>query len=154
MLKYASLASPLHVGCLFVLVLVPAQPADPALGTVCSNGLSGVEADEICCALSCGLCGGVGCGSVPGLTGDQCCITTIEASGELCSITGAAPCRVDPPSEWVVFLVSHVLPVSNLFIFQLFVRHKMTRNKLFTTFCGLQDVTLCLQRQFLTIHTS
>lgn len=80
----------------------PAQQVDPALDSVCSNGLVGIEADEVCCELSCGVCGGVGCGNVPGLTGDQCCVATIEATGDLCSMTGAAPCRVDPPGECLV----------------------------------------------------
>lgn len=83
-------------------VVVSCQPDAPGLDSVCSNGLAGIEAHEVCCELSCGLCGGVGCGNVPGLSGDQCCVSIIEETGDLCSMTGAAPCRVDPPGECLV----------------------------------------------------
>ncbi|CAN0510195.1 unnamed protein product, partial [Scytosiphon promiscuus] len=33
---------------------------------VCSNGLPGVQSDDICCDSSCGTCGGAGCAARPG----------------------------------------------------------------------------------------
>ncbi|CAM9694516.1 unnamed protein product [Pylaiella littoralis] len=66
--------------------------------TTCSNGLPGVESDNlICCVAACGTCGGQNCGDVAGFTGDDCCIENIEANNELCSDKGFAPCVVDPP---------------------------------------------------------
>ncbi|CAN0425466.1 unnamed protein product, partial [Scytosiphon promiscuus] len=32
----------------------------------CSNGLVGVQRDEICCDAGCGVCGGGDCGQLPG----------------------------------------------------------------------------------------
>ncbi|CAN0441619.1 unnamed protein product, partial [Hapterophycus canaliculatus] len=62
----------------------------------CSNGLPGYEdpVNLICCDPACGLCGGTGCGDVPGLSGAECCSAEIELSGQLCSVTGSAPCIV------------------------------------------------------------
>ncbi|CAM9361846.1 unnamed protein product [Ascophyllum nodosum] len=67
--------------------------------STCSNGLSGFEdtVNFVCCDVACGLCGGPGCGNVPGLSGDDCCSGTIATNGTLCSVTGAAPCIIDPP---------------------------------------------------------
>eukprot|EP00752_Nemacystus_decipiens_P010756 g9573.t1 len=68
--------------------------------TTCSNGLAGIEdpVNLICCDAACGQCGGAGCGSIPGLTGLDCCSDEIEATAELCSVTNAAPCVIDPPA--------------------------------------------------------
>ena len=60
----------------------------------CSNGLPGVEHEGICCNLSCGTCGGTGCFERPGGR-DNCCVSSIEDSGRLCSNVGAAPCIID-----------------------------------------------------------
>lgn len=69
--------------------------------STCSNGLAGVEdtLTDICCTAACGQCGGEGCGSIPGLSNTDCCSATIEATGSLCSVTGSAPCIVDPPGR-------------------------------------------------------
>lgn len=73
---------------------------------MCSNGLPGIEAQEVCCDAACGTCGGAECGNQFGLTGADCCIAEIEATGQLCSVTGAAPCVVDPPGESVTKAVA------------------------------------------------
>lgn len=45
--------------------------------------------------VSCGTCGGSGCGRLDG-GNDSCCMSAIKDSGRLCSSTGEAPCIVDP----------------------------------------------------------
>ncbi|CAM9571406.1 unnamed protein product, partial [Hapterophycus canaliculatus] len=60
----------------------------------CSNGLAGYEDNDVCCPLSCGTCGGEGCG----LLGDGCCTSEIKEAGEICSITASAPCVIDSNS--------------------------------------------------------
>ncbi|CAN0163534.1 unnamed protein product, partial [Ectocarpus fasciculatus] len=57
----------------------------------CSNGLPGYEASNVCCPLSCGTCGGVGCSQL----GEGCCTSDVKDSGDLCSVTMAAPCNID-----------------------------------------------------------
>ncbi|CAM9580167.1 unnamed protein product, partial [Scytosiphon promiscuus] len=57
----------------------------------CSNGLAGYEDNDVCCPLSCGTCGGEGCG----LLGDGCCTSEVKDSGEMCSTAGSAPCIID-----------------------------------------------------------
>eukprot|EP00903_Cladosiphon_okamuranus_P010585 g10009.t1 len=57
----------------------------------CSNGLPGYEAADVCCPLSCGRCGGSGCSKL----GDGCCTRGVKESGDLCSVTKAAPCNID-----------------------------------------------------------
>eukprot|EP00752_Nemacystus_decipiens_P007692 g6875.t1 len=70
-------------------------PATPAPTTAddptCSNGLPGYETNDVCCPLSCGECGGVGCSS----RGEGCCTSDVQESGDLCSVTMAAPCNID-----------------------------------------------------------
>ncbi|CAN0414131.1 unnamed protein product, partial [Scytosiphon promiscuus] len=67
-------------------------PTDAPVPT-CSNGLPGFETGGVCCATSCGSCGGVGCGSLPGGSA-SCCSNVIIASGEQCSVTEEAPCVI------------------------------------------------------------
>ena len=69
-----------------------------AKAQVCSNGLPGVQTDDICCSASCGTCGGRGCGSLPG-GAPNCCAGYIQEAGELCSNTGEAPCIIDSTPE-------------------------------------------------------
>lgn len=72
--------------------ITPAPTTDP---TKCSNGITGVERDGICCTPGCGTCGGSGCNQrarEAGLTSEDCCITTIEESGVFCEDSGTAPC--------------------------------------------------------------
>ena len=63
---------------------------------MCSNGLVGIESEdgEICCVAQCGMCGGVGCATAGGLTADECCTVRIFSLGELCAVSGEAPCII------------------------------------------------------------
>ncbi|CAM9799943.1 unnamed protein product [Ascophyllum nodosum] len=61
---------------------------------VCSNGLPGVQFEDACCSLSCGTCGGLGCGQRDGGR-DECCTGTIRDNGLLCSESESSPCIVD-----------------------------------------------------------
>ncbi len=77
----------------------PALEPEPELApgpatTTCSNGIPGVPGGGVCCAASCGRCGGFGCGDFPGGS-DNCCSSAIHDSGNLCSVTLSAPCIVD-----------------------------------------------------------
>ncbi|CAN0064999.1 unnamed protein product [Pylaiella littoralis] len=60
----------------------------------------GVQSGDYCCTDGCGTCGGTNCSSRgSGLTKDDCCQSAILASGNLCSVTGAAPCFIDGGSS-------------------------------------------------------
>lgn len=64
------------------------------VGGTCSNGIEGVDNNgAACCSLSCGTCGGRGCGSRPGGS-SECCRGRIKASGVYCDDSGAAPCII------------------------------------------------------------
>lgn len=69
--------------------------------TTCSNGLVGLENGDgtVCCVSGCEPCGGSKCAGTPGLSSDDCCAGTIEANGQLCSDTNAAPCVLDTARE-------------------------------------------------------
>ncbi|CAM9644958.1 unnamed protein product, partial [Hapterophycus canaliculatus] len=64
--------------------------------STCSNGLPGISASndngEACCPLSCGLCGGDGCGTDG--RNRECCINGVLDNQEDCSMTNAAPCEI------------------------------------------------------------
>lgn len=62
--------------------------------TVCDNNLPGVSNGEICCAASCGACGGADCKNLAGGR-ENCCMGNIQDSGVLCSVSEAAPCIMD-----------------------------------------------------------
>ena len=65
---------------------------------MCSNGLSGIEADGVCCVDGCPQCGGAGCGSIAssvGLSSSDCCVGAIMSAGEFCDDTMMAPCIID-----------------------------------------------------------
>ena len=47
---------------------------------VCSNGVPGVQRDEICCEAQCGTCGGSGCGQRPGGQVRWCMVSYILPS--------------------------------------------------------------------------
>jgi hypothetical protein len=65
--------------------------ADGGKKAICTDGIAG---DGVCCASSCGECGGVGCSGRPG-GAEACCANTIRAAGVMCS--GAnAPCVLAP----------------------------------------------------------
>ena len=46
----------------------------------------------VCCPEACGVCGGSGCGNIPGTTTDDCCASTIADSGVYCVDGVKAPC--------------------------------------------------------------
>eukprot|EP00984_Skeletonema_dohrnii_P028281 scaffold18198_cov134-Skeletonema_dohrnii-CCMP3373.AAC.8 len=62
-------------------------------GTECEIFLNGIyhPGREVCCASSCGSCGGSGCGSLPG-GGSQCCTGAVKNSGPSCDTALSAPC--------------------------------------------------------------
>lgn len=58
----------------------------------------------------CGECGGSGCSNRGGgLTGDDCCHSDILAAGNLCSVTGGAPCIID--GEFSVRILVQLAPL-------------------------------------------
>lgn len=61
----------------------------PSMLSVEPSHVQGICAGRVCCALSCGACGGVGCHLRPGGS-RHCCTGTIQASGRRCH-------RVDAP---------------------------------------------------------
>ncbi|CAM9267001.1 unnamed protein product [Ascophyllum nodosum] len=66
--------------------------APPFAPSMCSNGIAGVQNGAACCTESCGQCGGVGCGSIPGTGGSSnCCSSTVLANNITC---GEAPCII------------------------------------------------------------
>lgn len=56
----------------------------------CSNGILD---PPVCCAASCGQCGGSGCGSFPG-GATQCCYSQIFNSGVICQTSSDTVCVV------------------------------------------------------------
>ena len=54
---------------------------------------SGIQSGEVCCAASCGTCGGSGCSGQPGGS-SQCCKTTIRDSGVACATPSDTGCIV------------------------------------------------------------
>eukprot|EP00752_Nemacystus_decipiens_P009057 g8086.t2 len=71
----------------------------PFAASTCSNGLAGVQDENVCCAENCGQCGGVGCGTIPGTGGSEaCCSNTIAVNGTDCLDAQASPCII---SDWV-----------------------------------------------------
>jgi hypothetical protein len=58
----------------------------------CENG---VAADNVCCAESCGTCGGTGCGSRPG-GANSCCMGNILEANRSCGLN-EAPCVIPDP---------------------------------------------------------
>lgn len=60
-------------------------PPDPTCQT-------GILSGNVCCAVSCGTCGGAGCSGRPGGTAN-CCASAIQASGVSCS-GSLPPCIV------------------------------------------------------------
>lgn len=82
------------------------MPAE-ATNATCSDGLAGLTNNDntVCCDSRCLQCGGTGCGDAPGLSADDCCSSDIEFNGQLCSVTGSAPCVLDAPGELFALLV-------------------------------------------------
>ena len=60
----------------------------------------GIINGDVCCAGSCGSCGGVGCGQREG-GGESCCVGGITRSEIQCADTGGVPpCLIADPWEW------------------------------------------------------
>ncbi|CAM9475140.1 unnamed protein product, partial [Ectocarpus fasciculatus] len=59
----------------------------------CEGGIAGIQKADVCCALSCGSCGGDGCSQRDGGSA-SCCFDEITAEGASCSSTEEAPCRL------------------------------------------------------------
>lgn len=60
--------------------------------------------NNICCAASCGTCGGSGCSKRPG-GASACCHGHIMRSGDVCGDQGrAAPCKILPSYNYVEYL--------------------------------------------------
>ncbi|CAM9635574.1 unnamed protein product [Pylaiella littoralis] len=81
----------------FVVTPAPTvfMSAAPFAPSTCSNGLDGYQDGQVCCAMRCGLCGGVGCGDVIGTTGAaECCPSTIITSNQTCGAGVVAPCVI------------------------------------------------------------
>lgn len=64
----------------------------------CSDELGGIENAGICCAATCGSCGGRGCRSRMGGE-ENCCTGYIATNGAPCSETNAPPCIIDDDGE-------------------------------------------------------
>ena len=73
------------------VVLVNDTP-DPT----CARGVLSKVDHATCCSASCGVCGGVSCGSHPGGR-NQCCRKDVEKTGRSCNNVGP-PCKEGPPS--------------------------------------------------------
>ncbi|CBJ33624.1 hypothetical protein Esi_0531_0003 [Ectocarpus siliculosus] len=71
-------------------------PAPTRAAGTCDGGIVGVQASDVCCALSCGSCGGDGCSDRDGGE-DNCCGVEIRTANLDCSVTGEAPCIVTSP---------------------------------------------------------
>ncbi|CAN0086063.1 unnamed protein product, partial [Ectocarpus fasciculatus] len=69
-------------------------PAPTPEVETCDGGIVGIQRSDVCCALSCGSCGGSECSSRDG-GGASCCYDDIKANGDLCSTTDSAPCIFD-----------------------------------------------------------
>jgi hypothetical protein len=90
------------VGLLVLLALVSVTTAVASFETRCVTEEGGVFASpDICCAASCGTCGGTGCTSRPGSTAN-CCTGAVGSNGVACEDNGLedAPCSfsASPPS--------------------------------------------------------
>lgn len=59
----------------------------------CSNGITNPRRPEVCCAMSCGSCGGGGCGDRDGGKA-QCCHDPITKDGGTCTARSQSGCLV------------------------------------------------------------
>ena len=79
---------------LILVMLGTALASDPT----CAHGIANDESHpSICCAASCGRCGGPSCGMLPGGSA-ACCEGTISASNRSCAVFDA-PCKVPQPGS-------------------------------------------------------
>ena len=75
----------------------------------CSRGIAyneGINPGKVCCAASCGMCGGVGCAQRPG--GESgCCTGDILQRGAIC-YESEAPCLVEPEKNSTsIYVLNH-----------------------------------------------
>ena len=80
---------------------------DGAAVEMCHSGIS--TQGGVCCASSCGICGGDGCNDFPGGS-SLCCAGVIEEAGRFCDATNSSDvgCLINPDSEellksWAVY---------------------------------------------------
>ena len=61
----------------------------------CEDGILGgkTSTGQVCCAASCGVCGGAGCAQLPG-GAENCCGGGIEASGKICEDADDVACML------------------------------------------------------------
>ena len=79
-----------------VCLMAVASASDPTCKT-------GIEHDTtICCAKSCGRCGGTGCENLPGGP-DSCCAGQIKKNGKSCA-TSDPPCNTVPSVQYALVL--------------------------------------------------
>lgn len=71
----------------------------PSARPMCTSTVYGYKSVDgsVCCAESCGRCGGFGCNNLPGGS-SSCCGTTILSSGRVCSSSTPAPCKLTSTS--------------------------------------------------------
>eukprot|EP00968_Pinguiococcus_pyrenoidosus_P009175 scaffold718_cov252-Pinguiococcus_pyrenoidosus.AAC.3 len=61
-----------------------------SMATLCSDGIKSHEG-SVCCAASCGHCGGCGCANLPGGP-NLCCPSTISETGIPCELSTDIGC--------------------------------------------------------------
>ena len=78
----------------------PTPSPSPAPKDWCTEGIYKLDKGVgVCCAKSCGQCGGTGCGSLPGGKW-KCCADTLATDGDDCGVPEDTGCRI--PSSTVV----------------------------------------------------
>lgn len=77
---------------LFPCVKDPASRTPSPMPSISFKGLCD---DRVCCAPSCGVCGGVGCGQRPGGL-NNCCMNIIAKTTKVCKSDGIGPCVWGP----------------------------------------------------------
>eukprot|EP00177_Eucheuma_denticulatum_P007037 GFKZ01012803.1.p1 GENE.GFKZ01012803.1~~GFKZ01012803.1.p1 ORF type:complete len:424 (-),score=18.43 GFKZ01012803.1:195-1466(-) len=82
---FLALLSALLFLLLIGICIAQASEADPTCNT-------GIISGNACCSLSCGACGGSGCGQRPG-GGGSCCTTPVAGGSRGCDTVGP-PCRI------------------------------------------------------------
>eukprot|EP00968_Pinguiococcus_pyrenoidosus_P016536 scaffold1606_cov177-Pinguiococcus_pyrenoidosus.AAC.2 len=72
--------------------IAPTTPPSgaPSVVTLCADGIESHQG-TVCCAASCGLCGGCGCANLPGGS-NFCCPSTIAENGIPCELTSDTGC--------------------------------------------------------------
>ncbi|CAB1103581.1 unnamed protein product [Ectocarpus sp. CCAP 1310/34] len=68
---------------------------DDSVCTTSTGDISGIQNKDVCCPVSCGMCGDEGCSTAPGGAA-SCCTTNVLDAGIEC---GEAPCVIDASSS-------------------------------------------------------